>query len=87
MARTMRVAVAEGRVGPGMSSNEKWDGRDRVSGTKIVIEKGVRRMENSIPLRSWRNGWKEVESTWHVNIYPVGCLRASPDNLHRHLLH
>jgi outer membrane murein-binding lipoprotein Lpp len=43
------AAVAEGCLGPGMSSIEKWDARDGVSGTKFIIENGVRRMEDSIP--------------------------------------
>lgn len=38
-----------------MSSIEKWDARDGVSGTKFVIENGIRRMEDSIPFEIQEN--------------------------------
>lgn len=46
---TSSAAVAEGSLGAGMSTHGKWDARDGISGTKYVIENGIRRMEDSIP--------------------------------------
>jgi Asp-tRNA(Asn)/Glu-tRNA(Gln) amidotransferase C subunit len=49
------AAATEGYLGPGMGSIEKWDARDGVSGTKFVIENGIRRMEDSIPFEIEEN--------------------------------
>jgi hypothetical protein len=49
------AAATEGYHGPGMGSIEKWDARDGVSGTKFVIENGIRRMEDSIPFEIEEN--------------------------------
>jgi hypothetical protein len=46
---TSSAAVAEGSLGPGMATIDKWDARDGVSGTKFVIQNGVRRLQDSIP--------------------------------------
>jgi hypothetical protein len=43
------AAATEGYLGPSMGSTEKWDAHDGVSGTKFVIENGIRHMEDSIP--------------------------------------
>ena len=43
------AAVAEGSLGPGMAMNDRWDVKDGVSGTKFVIQNGVRCLQNSIP--------------------------------------
>lgn len=54
-AASVSAAVAEGCLGPGIGSIDKWDARDGVSGTKIVIENGLRRMEDSIPFEIKEN--------------------------------
>jgi hypothetical protein len=46
---TVSAVVAEGSLGPGMSSHTAWDAYDTISGTKYVIQSGLRRMDESIP--------------------------------------